>query len=130
MHEYFVKIVPTSYEHYKAEVISSNQYSATQYFRYAFFSLIYCRTQKPRKLAKPPTISLSMSFLFRPGDPAVDARVLPGVFFYYEMSPIKVVVREYVSLPLIFFTDRFFRKACRWCRFSIYFCLGRLFERT
>mmetsp|Transcript_37463 Transcript_37463/g.149462 ORF Transcript_37463/g.149462 Transcript_37463/m.149462 type:complete len:313 (-) Transcript_37463:508-1446(-) len=33
MHEYFVKIVPTTYKKASGEAISSNQYSVTEYFR-------------------------------------------------------------------------------------------------
>eukprot|EP00189_Rhodosorus_marinus_P010713 CAMPEP_0184740444 /NCGR_PEP_ID=MMETSP0315-20130426/3470_1 /TAXON_ID=101924 /ORGANISM="Rhodosorus marinus, Strain UTEX LB 2760" /LENGTH=368 /DNA_ID=CAMNT_0027210129 /DNA_START=192 /DNA_END=1298 /DNA_ORIENTATION=- len=62
MHEYFVKIVPTTYKKASGEAISSNQYSVTEYFR--------------------------------PGEATPSGTLLPGVYFFYDMSPIKVEVTE------------------------------------
>lgn len=67
-HEYFVKVVPTTYRRLWGRELSTNQYSVTQY---------------TRKL------------------PA-DGSALPGIFLFYELSPIRVRVTEERKNPFHF----------------------------
>mmetsp|Transcript_572 Transcript_572/g.1938 ORF Transcript_572/g.1938 Transcript_572/m.1938 type:complete len:390 (+) Transcript_572:248-1417(+) len=62
MHQYFIKVVPTTYKKLNGQVITSNQYSVTEYFR--------------------------------PGEAGKTSHILPGIFFIYDMSPIKVELTE------------------------------------
>jgi len=57
-HEYFTKIVPTTYKKARGRSLKTNQYSVTEFFR--------------------------------PSDPNKDGQLLPGVFVFYELSPIRV----------------------------------------
>lgn len=59
---YFVKVVPTTFERLNGEVIYSNQFSVTEYFRMV----------------------------------SEDDRVfrIPGLFFVYDLAPIKVTITE------------------------------------
>lgn len=59
-HEYFLKVVPTTYRKTWGRILNTNQYSVTQYFR--------------------ANQGLTMH--------------LPGIFLFYDMSPIKVEVVE------------------------------------
>lgn len=57
-HEYFIKLVPTTYKKARGRSLKTNQYSVTEFFR--------------------------------PSDPNKDGQLLPGVFVFYELSPIRV----------------------------------------
>jgi len=67
-HEYFVKVVPTTYREAWGRETTSNSYSITQYFR---------------KLPQ-------------------DGTSLPGIFIFYDMSPIRVTVVEQRKNPFHF----------------------------
>eukprot|EP01108_Squamamoeba_japonica_P007043 TRINITY_DN5858_c0_g1_i1.p1 TRINITY_DN5858_c0_g1~~TRINITY_DN5858_c0_g1_i1.p1 ORF type:complete len:419 (+),score=181.00 TRINITY_DN5858_c0_g1_i1:121-1377(+) len=67
IYQYFLKIVPTSYENLAGERIDTNQFSVTEHFR-----------------PLPPTDHN------KPGH----EHGLPGVFFMYDMSPIMVSYQE------------------------------------
>ena len=67
-HEYFVKVVPTTYKRAWGSVLNTNQYSVTKYFR---------------KLPQ-------------------DGNSLPGIFLFYDMSPIRVNVVEETKNPFHF----------------------------
>lgn len=61
MHQYYIKVVPTSYKTLGKPVIESNQYSVTEHSRHL--------------------------------SPASD-RGLPGIYFYYEISPVSAAFEE------------------------------------
>ncbi|KAA8492776.1 Endoplasmic reticulum-Golgi intermediate compartment protein 3 [Porphyridium purpureum] len=62
MYEYFVKVVPTTFQGRFSSLIKTNQFSVTEFFR--------------------------------PSDPAKGGQLLPGVFIFYDLSPITVQVEE------------------------------------
>jgi hypothetical protein len=70
MYQYFIKVVPTTYEYKNGTKVSTNQFSSTEHFR---------------KLEGM-------------------ARGLPGVFFFYDLSPIMVTVAERKNSFLHFIT--------------------------
>lgn len=67
MHQYFIKLVPTTYQYIDGREISSYQFSVTEHLR----------PLDPRNAAFDSATGL-----------------LPGVFFNYELSPIKVRIQE------------------------------------
>uniref|UniRef100_A0A7S0MQW3 Endoplasmic reticulum vesicle transporter C-terminal domain-containing protein n=2 Tax=Pyramimonas obovata TaxID=1411642 RepID=A0A7S0MQW3_9CHLO len=70
MYQYFIKVVPTTYQTSRGNVIETNQFSVTEHFKSA------------------------------------DGQgKLPGVFFFYDLSPIKVTFREERSSFLKFITS-------------------------
>ncbi|GBF91637.1 hypothetical protein Rsub_03941 [Raphidocelis subcapitata] len=69
MFQYFLKVVPTVYVDRANATIASNQYSVTEHFR--------------------------ESVVARGGAAgAASARTLPGVFVFYDLSPVRVVISE------------------------------------
>ena len=66
LYQYYIKVVPTTYNSLSGDVIDSNQYSVTDHF-------------------KPLDASGGHSH-----GPATDGHGLPGVYFYYDFSPIHV----------------------------------------
>jgi len=62
--QYFIKVVPTLFDHYGGNKISTNQYSVTEFFK-----------------------------LRNPQDQGQQG-VIPGVFFIFDLSPIMVHIRE------------------------------------
>ena len=70
MFQYFVKIVPTTYESLSGAVINTNQFSVTEHF-------------------KPVEESEAAS-----GGHGHSHAGLPGVFIMYDLSPIMVKFRE------------------------------------
>merc|ERR1712137_1513756 len=62
LYQYFIKIVPTSYQKRNGETVETNQYSVTQHYQ------AMSTTHGNEKL--------------------------PGVFFMYDLSPIRVVLKE------------------------------------
>ncbi|KAI8469965.1 MAG: endoplasmic reticulum vesicle transporter-domain-containing protein [Monoraphidium minutum] len=68
MHQYFLKVVPTVYVDVRNRTLASNQYSVTEHFRESGASA--------------------------GGAAAASGRTLPGVFFFYDLSPIKVHIVE------------------------------------
>eukprot|EP01025_Chloroclados_australasicus_P049965 TRINITY_DN5709_c1_g1_i3.p1 TRINITY_DN5709_c1_g1~~TRINITY_DN5709_c1_g1_i3.p1 ORF type:complete len:389 (+),score=29.63 TRINITY_DN5709_c1_g1_i3:271-1437(+) len=71
-YQYYLKVVPTTYEDISSRTIYTNQYSATEHFKLAEY---------------------------------ISQKSMPGVFFYYDLSPIKVKYREYRSSFLHFLTN-------------------------
>eukprot|EP01035_Chromulina_nebulosa_P019238 gene19238-25089_t len=61
MYQYYLKVVPTKYQHLDGKIVESNQYAVTEHMRHL--------------------------------DPG-SGRGLPGVYFYYEVSPIQAVFEE------------------------------------
>eukprot|EP00696_Hemimastix_kukwesjijk_P001971 gnl/Hemi2/12403_TR4235_c0_g1_i1.p1 gnl/Hemi2/12403_TR4235_c0_g1~~gnl/Hemi2/12403_TR4235_c0_g1_i1.p1 ORF type:complete len:401 (+),score=170.66 gnl/Hemi2/12403_TR4235_c0_g1_i1:81-1283(+) len=64
MYQYFIKIVPTAYNYLNGNTLHTNQYSVTDHFR--------------------PIASAGHAH----------GRNLPGVFFFYDLSPIMVDITE------------------------------------
>lgn len=76
VYEYFVKVVPTSYTDSSNHSISSNQFAVTEHFQ-----------QQQQQQAHG------------------GGRSLPGVFFFYDLSPIKVRYSERATPFLHFLTN-------------------------
>uniref|UniRef100_A0A7S4L013 Endoplasmic reticulum vesicle transporter C-terminal domain-containing protein n=1 Tax=Paramoeba aestuarina TaxID=180227 RepID=A0A7S4L013_9EUKA len=72
-YSYFAKVVPTSYQSLDGNMIQTNQYSITENTR---------TVDRPNHKA--------------PGQQQ-HTHVLPGAFFHYDISPVKVSFREYQS---------------------------------
>uniref|UniRef100_A0A7N0TW20 Endoplasmic reticulum-Golgi intermediate compartment protein 3 n=1 Tax=Kalanchoe fedtschenkoi TaxID=63787 RepID=A0A7N0TW20_KALFE len=80
LYQYFIKVVPTIYTDIRGHKIQTNQFSVTEHF-------------------KGPEGGHLPSVL--PGQ----KRSLPGVYFYYDLSPIKVTFTERSNSFLHFLTN-------------------------
>ncbi|GBF88431.1 hypothetical protein Rsub_01143 [Raphidocelis subcapitata] len=78
MYQYFLKVVPTLYVATSNASVASNQYSVTEHFR------------------ETPPLG---------GSPTTSTRTLPGLFFFYDLSPIKVHILESRSSFLHYLTN-------------------------
>ena len=81
MFQYFLKVVPTVYVDSKGRATSSNQYSVTEHFREAG------------------------SAASSPAAAAASSRTLPGLFVFYDLSPIKVHIAEARASLLHYLTN-------------------------
>eukprot|EP00959_Pyramimonas_sp_CCMP1952_P066481 1387943-Pyramimonas_sp.AAC.1 len=70
MYQYFIKVVPTTYQTSRGNIIDTNQFSVTEHFK-----------------------------------SAEGQGKLPGIFFFYDLSPIKVTFTEERSSFLKFITS-------------------------
>eukprot|EP00871_Galdieria_phlegrea_P001304 jgi/Galph1/2174/GphlegSOOS_G859.1 len=79
VHEYFIKVVPTTYKYLNGRVVHSNQFSVTDYYRYVH----PVETEKKCSDEKQS---------IRNG-----SSLSTGVFFFYEPSPIRIEYIEQVG---------------------------------
>lgn len=80
MYQYFLKVVPTVYVDRANKTLASNQYSVTEHFR--------------ESTGGAGSVATTAS-----------GRTLPGVFFFYDLSPIKVHIVEARSSFLHYLTN-------------------------
>ena len=100
MYQYYFQVVPTRYRFLNGTTIQTNQYSVTEHLRHVNpgsgrgYVLLLCLCP-----AFHLVFSLLTIFFFA-------HRRLPGVFFFYEVSPLHVEITEtYQKGWVAFFTS-------------------------
>jgi hypothetical protein len=107
MYQYYIKVVPTRYQGEKC-CLCCVSLSSLSFFFLSFF-LVDCFVEidnrKPEIQSNQYSVTEHMSHL-APGS----GRGLPGVYFYYEVSPIQAIIYEKRSYYKSFL--RFLTSAC------------------
>ncbi|KAJ8430414.1 hypothetical protein Cgig2_025841 [Carnegiea gigantea] len=85
MYQYFLKVVPTVYTDLNGHTIQSNQVRAFHYMELSSIAMA--------KLYLCVLVQFSVTEHFKSSE-AGHFSMLPGVFFFYDLSPIKVTFRE------------------------------------
>ena len=93
MYQYYITIIPTRYEFLKGKKVQTNQFSVTEHMRHgerAKMAADGYATSSTTKLTHSIRLAPSSLGAVNPGT----GRGLPGVFFFYEIRPLHVLIQE------------------------------------